>query len=73
MFSIEEKEKIEFLKSRLLSYQYSQKNSQQEGAFFYNKDQSHLNSWCTMFGLQALAFYDNKDFIFSSKKIDLLI
>ncbi|MBI1978607.1 MAG: glycoside hydrolase family 47 protein [Candidatus Aenigmarchaeota archaeon] len=47
-------------KDRLLSLQNM--NNEQRGGFFYGFDQNgirlkHLNSWCTMFSIQALAFY----------------
>lgn len=73
IFSINEKDKLEFLRSTLLTYQYTPKESQQEGGFLYNKGQFHLNSWCTMFSLQALALYENKNLIFRDKRLDLLI
>lgn len=47
-------------KDRLLSFQNM--NNGQGGGFFYGFDQNgiklmHLNSWCTMFSIQALNFY----------------
>ncbi|MDP2923637.1 MAG: glycoside hydrolase family 76 protein [Candidatus Omnitrophota bacterium] len=73
IFSVSEKEKLEFLRSTLLSYQDNSKEPQQQGGFFYSKGQFHLNSWCAMFSLQALALYEDKNFIFRDKKLDLLI
>jgi len=55
-----DKKKIESLEERLLKFQ-NLKN-EQKGAFIYGYDDSgkkyeHLNSWCTMFALQALLIY----------------
>jgi len=60
------KKNVEKLLTRLLSFQYMQEGAQ-KGGFFYGydvdyktlkeKETSHLNSWCTMFALQALIMY----------------
>jgi len=68
IFSI--KEKIEKLKDLLMGYQYT--SGGQRGGFLYSVDDKHLNSWCSMFALQALALYKNKS-ILKSKNLFLLI
>ncbi len=67
------KEKIEGLQRTLLSYQYLGAKSGQYGGFFYTKDSCHINSWCTMFSLQALAIDNNNSLVSESRSIDLLI
>jgi uncharacterized protein YyaL (SSP411 family) len=51
--------KMEKLKERLLTFQNM--GAEQKGGFFYAEQKGrkirHLNSWCTMFALQALDFY----------------
>jgi len=58
-------EKIKSLASRLLNFQ-----EKESGGFYYGfhdngEKLNHINSWCTMFALQALCYYDdllnNKD------------
>ena len=54
------KDKLERLASRLLEFQNL--NDEQKGGFIYGYDDSgkkyeHVNSWCTMFALQALELY----------------
>lgn len=85
IFSLDSK-KIDELASLLLTYQYKE-GSRQDGGFLYSKNERHLNSWCTMFTLQALDFYNNKNSAknhgaclparqgstFSGKKIELFI
>jgi uncharacterized protein YyaL (SSP411 family) len=60
------KKNVEKLVDRLISFQYTKEGSQ-KGGFFYGYDvdyktlkekkTNHLNSWCTMFALQALIMY----------------
>ena len=71
------KDKLRKLKNRLCKFQ-NILNREQIGAFsfgydFNGKKQNHLNSWCTMFALQALAYYENNTQISTDLKIDLLI
>ncbi len=51
--------KMEKLKDRLLSFQYMKPG--QKGGFLYAEQDGekimHINSWCTMFAMQALDFY----------------
>ncbi|NQT96046.1 MAG: glycoside hydrolase family 88 protein [Candidatus Omnitrophica bacterium] len=55
------KNKIGLLKSALLKYQLVESSSAQKGGFLYSKEDKHVNSWCSMFAFQALAFCkDNK-------------
>jgi uncharacterized protein YyaL (SSP411 family) len=68
-----DRKKLGALKDFMLEHQYLNGESRQGGGFFYSKNTQHINCWCTMFALQALAFYDNKDLTFRDKKIDLLI
>ncbi len=52
---------LERLRNRLLGFQYTEKGPQ-AGGFFYGttlngSSKKHLNSWCTMFAVQALCMY----------------
>lgn len=67
------REKIESFKNALLSYQYLGAESGQYGGFFYTKGSRHINSWCTMFSLQALAIDNDNSLVSESNSIDLLI
>ncbi|MFH1867389.1 MAG: glycoside hydrolase family 88 protein, partial [Candidatus Omnitrophota bacterium] len=57
LFSL--KDKIDMLKSKLLEYQYMGEDNNQHGGFLYAKNTSCVNSWCTMFAIQALVLHDN--------------
>lgn len=53
-------DKMAHLKTRLLQFQSS---NVQSGGFFYGTEmdgtsKNHINSWCSMFALQALAMYE---------------
>lgn len=50
---------VKLLKDALLEYQYINPGSAQNGGFFYSKKNRHVNSWCTMFALQAIALQRN--------------
>ncbi|HTZ11650.1 MAG TPA: hypothetical protein VMD04_04675 [Candidatus Margulisiibacteriota bacterium] len=67
------KDRQEELKVALLQYQYRQEETVQEGGLFFSKDSRHLNSWCTMFALQALKLADNKELLPEGKKLELFI
>lgn len=62
--------KMEKLKDRLLSFQHMR--GDQKGGFIYAEEDgvkvAHLNSWCTMFAIQALDYYYKAA---SGKKIDV--
>lgn len=65
------KDKLEKLKNRLLEFQNL--NEEQKGGFRYGFDNKgnkyeHINSWCTMFALQALVLH--KQFIEGNIKFD---
>ncbi|MDD5194096.1 MAG: hypothetical protein PHQ96_00270 [Candidatus Omnitrophica bacterium] len=47
------------LLSALLSHQLRDASSQ-SGGFLFNKNCGHINSWCSMFALQALYLHENK-------------
>jgi uncharacterized protein YyaL (SSP411 family) len=65
---------IEKLKERLYSFQYlNKKNEKQSGGFMFGfdfdgKKLEHINSWCTMFAIQAIEMYIR---YLGKKKIDL--
>ncbi len=72
------KENLRKLAERLISFQYRNNDTKDDGGFFYGHDiiygnlnaekKNHLNSWCTMFALQALVYYRdylNGDFNFN--------
>lgn len=67
------KHKIEELREVLLGYQYHGKDAGQRGGFLFCKGNQHINSWCSMFAIQALALYKDKDLIPKETKIDLFI
>ena len=53
-------------KSRLISLQSQKNKDNQEGGFFFGnlssgKEAKHINSWCTMFAMQAIKLYDTKN------------
>lgn len=55
-------EKIESLKNRLLNFQKTEGDN--VGGFFYGTEldgtkKNHINSWCSMFALQALSMYNH--------------
>lgn len=52
--------KLAALKSELLTYQYANCDSPHNGGFLFTKESGHINSWCGMFSLQALYFYNNR-------------
>jgi len=65
---------LEKLKNRLLQFQ--EKDGLQAGGFKYGFEENgkkldHLNSWCTMFVIQALLLYDRINV--KSEDIDMLI
>ncbi len=66
-------DKASLLKTRLENYQYLKENSQQSGGFVYNLQGRHLNSWCSMFALQALALERGYSLIGRNKKVELFI
>ncbi|MFH1837577.1 MAG: glycoside hydrolase family 88 protein [Candidatus Omnitrophota bacterium] len=54
--------KLEKLRNSLLFFQYKE-NDRQKGGFYYGftldgKKKEHINSWCSMFALQALIMYE---------------
>jgi len=68
------KENLLKLKNRLLQFQNN--SEPHAGGFFYGYEAgtkiNHINSWCSMFGLQALVFYDK--YVKKEKiEIDLLV
>ncbi|MBF0493812.1 MAG: glycoside hydrolase family 88 protein [Candidatus Omnitrophica bacterium] len=53
---------LELLRKKLLEFQYAE-NGSQKGGFYYGQTltgdrPAHINSWCTMFALQALVMFD---------------
>jgi hypothetical protein len=72
IFDLENK-KAEYLNALLLKSQYSGNNDRQRGGFLFSRSGPHVNSWVTMFAIQALAFYQNMNLIFLRNKIELLI
>jgi len=66
-------DKTSLLKARLENYQYLTEDSRQSGGFLYNLQEKHLNSWCSMFALQALVLEQNPGLIAKNKKVELFI
>lgn len=60
LFCCADSDKIDNLKDTLLSYQFTDTTTKHRGGFFYSKEKRDLNSWCSMFALQALALYSTK-------------
>ena len=64
--------KLNFLRKKLLETQYKDKNSQFGGFLFGytldGKKKEHVNSWCSMFALQALEMY--KDYCIDKKEFN---
>jgi uncharacterized protein YyaL (SSP411 family) len=69
----QEESKLTALKRLLATYQYSGSQQQQAGGFLYSKKNLHTNSWCTMFALQALELYANRQLILPSGRVELFI
>jgi uncharacterized protein YyaL (SSP411 family) len=68
-----DRKKLEELKNFILDHQYLKKGGSQTGGFLYSKASEHINCWCTMFALQALAVYDNNKLISNNKRLDLFV
>lgn len=82
---LEEKyeEKLHKLAQRLISFQCESDDVRQNGGFLYGVDveyrnnlqaseKNHINSWCTMFALQALTYYKEffeGNFVFDRNKL----
>jgi hypothetical protein len=65
--------KLKKLESFLLKHQYVGFAARQQGGFRYNISGDHINSWCTMFFLQAFAFSKDKSLFSKEKPIELFI
>lgn len=65
--------KLDALRDFILEHQYLKSGSSQIGGFLYSKNAEHINCWCTMFALQALAIYESKKFISKDKKVELFV
>ncbi len=65
--------KIDELKSVLLAYQYSGEDMGQKGGFLYDKESQCVNSWCTMFAMQALASCQHRNLIFEEEQLIYLL
>jgi hypothetical protein len=61
IFSMPE-DKIGMLRDCLLKYQALDRDKRESGGFYYGMDKTCVNSWCSMFALQALWMYDNRGF-----------
>jgi len=66
-------EKLNKLKIRLLQFQKNSKDIATNGGIIFGVDSNgkkinHINSWCSMFTLQAISIYEDHN-----KKVDLLI
>ncbi len=65
--------KINTLQFILLKYQYRSEEAKQQGGFLYSKSGQYINSWCTMFAIQALALTKHKDLVSEDKKMSLFV
>lgn len=67
-------ESVEHVVKVLLSYRADQDGNGEKDGFFYSKTHDHVNFWCTMFALQALALYYDESLVpESGERFDLLI
>lgn len=66
-------DKTDCLKSVLLKYQYNGEKSHQNGGLLFSRKVAHINSWCTMFAIQALAFYSHRSLISEDMQIEFFI
>ncbi|MBI4708377.1 MAG: hypothetical protein HY761_10725 [Candidatus Omnitrophica bacterium] len=67
------KNKTDSLRDYLLQFQYCWDNLKQAGGFLYSRKDPHINSWCTMFSLQALAIYEDNGLIGKNRELELFI
>jgi len=68
-----DRSKAEQLRKFILEHQYIKSNDSHSGGFFYSKNTQHINCWCTMFALQALAVCADGALVPKDKKLDLFI
>jgi len=66
-------EKLDWLKAKLLFYQYQKDQDKQQGGFYFSLLGCDLNAWCSMFALQAIALSENEKLLFDDERISLLI
>src|SRR3989339_8167 len=65
---------IDHLAKVLLKYRTDQDHNGEKDGFFYSSTHEHVNFWCTMFALQALSIYYDKDLIpKNGERFDLLV
>jgi hypothetical protein len=68
------RESVEHIVHKLLSYRCDQDHDGEKDGFFYARTHEHVNFWCTMFALQALALYFDKDLVpENGARLDLLV
>ncbi len=65
--------KIDTLKSILLEYQYLGEEREQRGGFLFAKTGYDVNSWCTMFAIQALALAEQKAPVLDKKRLSFFV
>lgn len=67
-------ESVDHLAKVLLSYRSDQDHNGEKDGFYYSTTHEHVNFWCTMFALQALSLYYDKDLIpKNGERFDLLV
>ena len=64
---------IEDLRAVLLEHQDNSDDKRRRGGFYYSLDRQDINSWCTMFAVQALAYYQHRRLMPNGKKAGLFI
>ena len=61
------------LENIILSMICNSDNKKEKGGIFYDNSKMHINSWSTMFNLQALISTSDNMYNQSTKKIELLV
>jgi hypothetical protein len=61
------------LEDKILSMISISENKNEKGGVYYNKSKQHVNSWSTMFNLQALILNNENIFNQSNQRIELLV
>ena len=63
----------ENLEATILSMISISQNKNEKGGIYYNKSKQHINSWSTMFNLQALILNNENILNQSNQQIELLV
>ncbi|MHC4582918.1 MAG: hypothetical protein ACYS3N_00215, partial [Planctomycetota bacterium] len=64
---------IDELRPVLLGYQYLGENLNQRGGFLFCRENRNINSWCSMFAIQALSIYNDRSILTKDRNFSLFI